>query len=112
MKGIVMTPRYAYCRDRNGCNDKFSIRRVDTDEELAAIAFWDEPDTTEAAEAEAKAELIVNALNRHEQATHALQRLLDAFSRIPITYLDRPMYDALHEAGKALSTISTTKGIE
>jgi len=107
-----MTPRYAYCRDRNGCNDEFSIRRVDTDEELATITFWDESDTTEATDAEANAQLIINALNRHEQATTALQRLLDAFSRIPITYFDRPMYDALHEAGKALSTIEPTKGIE
>ncbi len=54
---------YRYYRDRDGVNDILFIEDSRDCEILMGIYFWDEPDTDEAAQAEAKAEMIVKALN-------------------------------------------------
>jgi hypothetical protein len=48
---------------RTGCDDIFFIERISDGEIVMGIYFWDEPDTHEAAHAEAKARLVVQALN-------------------------------------------------
>lgn len=54
---------YGYRRDRDGCHDIFFIEDTRDGTIIMGIYFWDEPDTGEAAQAEAKAQLIVQALN-------------------------------------------------
>ena len=56
------TGQYSYHRSNDGCDDVFLIEDADRHCVLK-LHFWDEPDTTEAAIAEAKAQLIVAALN-------------------------------------------------
>lgn len=54
--------RFSYHRSSDGCDDTFLIE--DTGGEcILQLHFWDEPDTTEAAMAEAKAQMLVAALN-------------------------------------------------
>ena len=53
---------YTYHRDTDGCADTFTITTQDR-KYIAHVAFWDEPDTTEASAAEAAAKMIVEALN-------------------------------------------------
>ena len=57
---------YTYHRDSDGCADTFTITTQDR-KYIAHVAFWDEPDTTEAVEAEAAAKLIVEALNAYRR---------------------------------------------
>jgi hypothetical protein len=55
--------RYRYFRDTDGCDDVFFIEDTRNGEIVMGIYFWDEPDTHEPPEAEAKAKLVVQALN-------------------------------------------------
>jgi hypothetical protein len=57
------TAPYGYYRSSDGCDDIFFIEDTRDGEIVMGIYFWDEPDTNEAAEAEAKAQLVVQALN-------------------------------------------------
>lgn len=53
---------YSYHRSSDGCDDVFLIEDSDGNR-LLKLHFWAEPDTAEAAVAEAKARMIVAALN-------------------------------------------------
>ena len=55
--------KYYYVRDRDGVDDTWDIRDP-YGKFVVSIRFWDEPDTNEAAEAEARAKLIVETLNK------------------------------------------------
>ena len=55
--------RYSYFRDKDGCDDVFFIEDSQDGAIVMGIYFWDEPDTNEAAEAEIKVKLVVQALN-------------------------------------------------
>ncbi len=54
---------YRYYRDRDGVNDILFIEDTRDGAILMGIYFWDHPEDNEAAQAEAKARLIVQALN-------------------------------------------------
>ncbi|HLJ45701.1 MAG TPA: hypothetical protein VKU01_06830 [Bryobacteraceae bacterium] len=54
--------RFSYHRSSDGCDDTFLIEDRDG-QCILQLHFWDEPDTTEAAMAEAKAQMLVAALN-------------------------------------------------
>jgi hypothetical protein len=54
--------RYRYHRDRDGCDDVFLIEDADG-HCILRLHFWDEPDTIEGTVAEAKARMLVAALN-------------------------------------------------
>ncbi len=54
--------RYSYHRSSDGCDDTFLIEDADG-QCILQLHFWDEPDTAEAAIAEAKAQMLVAALN-------------------------------------------------
>ena len=62
-----MTKRNKYYaeRYRNGTKDQIDIMSPQG-KAIAYIQFWDEPDTDDAARAEANAMLIVNALNAYQ----------------------------------------------
>jgi hypothetical protein len=53
---------YTFHRDRDGCDDVFLIED-DEGNCILKLHFWAEPDTAEAEVAEAKAEMLVAALN-------------------------------------------------
>ncbi len=56
------TDRYSYHRSSDGCDNTFLIEDADG-QCILQLHFWDEPDTDEAAIAEAKAQMLVAALN-------------------------------------------------
>jgi len=54
--------QYSYSRGRDGVDDSWDIYDP-YGKFVVSILFWDEPDTNEAAESEARAKLIVDTLN-------------------------------------------------
>src|SRR3569623_559347 len=56
------TEGFSYHRSSDGCDDVFLIEGADGHCVLQ-LHFWDEPDTSEAAVAEAKAQMLVAGLN-------------------------------------------------
>ncbi len=56
------TAQYSYHRSTDGCDDTFLIEDADG-QCILQLHFWDEPDTSEAPIAEAKAQMLVAALN-------------------------------------------------
>ena len=57
-------PRYAYNRDRDGCDDTFDIWDRQTSRVIDSVHFWDSIEDEES-EAEEAARLIVWELNLH-----------------------------------------------
>jgi len=57
-------PRYAYSRDRDGCDDTFDIFDTQTSRIIDSIHFWDSVEGEEE-DAEETTRLIVQELNLH-----------------------------------------------
>jgi hypothetical protein len=58
-------PRYAYNRDRDGCDDTFDIWDIQRGKVIDSVPFWDSVEGEEA-EAEEDARRIVRELNLHD----------------------------------------------
>jgi len=52
-----------YCRSTSGVDDCWDVYDPD-DRFVVSILFWDDPDSDEAAESEARAKLVVDTLNK------------------------------------------------
>ncbi len=56
--------RYAYCRDRDGCDDTFDIWDTHGNQIITSVPFWDSNEGEEDA-AELEALLLTHDLNVH-----------------------------------------------
>jgi hypothetical protein len=99
-------PPYWYVRGKDGCDETWDIYGPDS-KHLVSIPFWDDVAGTEA-----KARLIVNSLNMHEQLVKALDYLLEQTVDMDLKYgigLSEGEADAKRNA---LETIAKARGEE